>query len=255
MRPPFSYYGGKQLMARRIVGLMPPHEAYVEPFCGGAAVFFKRASVYADAPANRNIQCLNDENGRIVNFFRVLRDHRAELEALLRATPYALSEYQSLKERHFDPVEDARRWFALCMQSFVKSPGAGFARSKASSNITAPFANRIDHLDACARILQGVCLESADALDILRNWDKPKTLFYCDPPYPGTRQGSYSGYTQEDFEDLIEVLSGIRGAAMLSCYDNPAIPPGWERHDLGMTGGVRGMKKQEVLWIKHAKNP
>jgi DNA adenine methylase len=34
----FSYAGGKQRMASRIVKLLPKHTVYVEPFVGGAAV-------------------------------------------------------------------------------------------------------------------------------------------------------------------------------------------------------------------------
>jgi len=33
-KPPFAYYGGKQLLAKRIINLIPEHTTYVEPFCG-----------------------------------------------------------------------------------------------------------------------------------------------------------------------------------------------------------------------------
>jgi len=40
LRTPISYYGGKQKLVRTIVGFMPEHKMYVEPFLGGAAVYF-----------------------------------------------------------------------------------------------------------------------------------------------------------------------------------------------------------------------
>lgn len=40
IRTPISYYGGKQIMARHIVPVIPQHKIYTEAFCGGAAIFF-----------------------------------------------------------------------------------------------------------------------------------------------------------------------------------------------------------------------
>lgn len=34
------YYGGKMRMSKRIVEVLLPHTVYVEPFAGGASVFF-----------------------------------------------------------------------------------------------------------------------------------------------------------------------------------------------------------------------
>jgi hypothetical protein len=42
MKTPLSYYGGKQQLARTILGLVPEHRLYCEPFLGGAAVFFAK---------------------------------------------------------------------------------------------------------------------------------------------------------------------------------------------------------------------
>ncbi|GHU32554.1 hypothetical protein FACS1894172_09390 [Spirochaetia bacterium] len=42
MKTPISYYGGKQKMTRWIMKLIPQHSSYVEPFAGGAAVFWAK---------------------------------------------------------------------------------------------------------------------------------------------------------------------------------------------------------------------
>ncbi|WIX31259.1 DNA adenine methylase [Salinicola sp. JS01] len=41
-QPIIPWMGGKRRLADRIFPLMPPHECYVEPFAGGAALYFLR---------------------------------------------------------------------------------------------------------------------------------------------------------------------------------------------------------------------
>jgi DNA adenine methylase len=59
LRTPITYYGGKQKLVRTIVGFMPEHKMYVEPFLGGAAVYFgKQAS---------DIEVINTTTRKITN--------------------------------------------------------------------------------------------------------------------------------------------------------------------------------------------
>ena len=39
---PLAYIGGKNRLAAKIISLLPEHTAYVEPFAGGAQVFFHK---------------------------------------------------------------------------------------------------------------------------------------------------------------------------------------------------------------------
>jgi len=39
---PLAYIGGKNRLASRIIPLIPKHTTYVEPFAGGAQVFFHK---------------------------------------------------------------------------------------------------------------------------------------------------------------------------------------------------------------------
>ncbi len=74
--PPLKWHGGKHYLASRIVGLMPRHLHYVEPFFGGGAVLLARdpndPSLWL--PPHKGVsEVVNDINGRLVNFWRVLR--------------------------------------------------------------------------------------------------------------------------------------------------------------------------------------
>lgn len=42
-KPILPWMGGKRRLAKQIIPLFQKHTAYVEPFCGGAAVFFMKS--------------------------------------------------------------------------------------------------------------------------------------------------------------------------------------------------------------------
>lgn len=85
-KTPITYYGGKQKMVKEILPLIPPHEIYVEPFCGGAAVFWAKEPV-------RN-ETLNDLNGEVSNFYKVLKTDFSALQELVQVTMHSRQEYQ-----------------------------------------------------------------------------------------------------------------------------------------------------------------
>src|SRR5271167_3791222 len=71
MTGPLSYIGGKNRLAKRVIGIFPEHTTYVEAFAGGAQVFFHKEP--------SEVEVLNDLDGEIVNFFRVCQQHYEEL--------------------------------------------------------------------------------------------------------------------------------------------------------------------------------
>ena len=65
MKTPLTYYGGKRQLAAAILKLIPEHKIYVEPFLGGAAIYF------AKEPAPCEV--INDTNGELINFYEVVK--------------------------------------------------------------------------------------------------------------------------------------------------------------------------------------
>lgn len=226
MKPAFSYYGGKQRLATKIVPLLPKHTVYVEPFAGGLAVFFAKPR-----PAARNSnhyrEVINDVDGRVVNFYRQLRDNPAKLVNACKLTPYSREEYELAKQPTDDPLEAARRWFVTINKSFANKAGCSWGTSITSENHPITFAHQAARLGACAQRFAMVYVEHDDALAVIKRWDSPQTLFYCDPPYVGAHQGHYRGYTQADFDNLVTALTQAQGSFVLSCYGFDA-PAHWE---------------------------
>ena len=85
--PLLLYPGGKYKIRDWICSFIPEHKIYIEPFCGGASIFF------AKTPSE--VEILNDINGEICNFFRVLREEGEELAKQVFLTPYGREEYDS----------------------------------------------------------------------------------------------------------------------------------------------------------------
>ena len=86
VRAPFGYYGAKLRIARQVVRTLPPHNAWVEGFCGSAALTLAKKPV--------PIEVINDQDGQIVNLFNQLRSNTQALCRAVALTPYAREEFQ-----------------------------------------------------------------------------------------------------------------------------------------------------------------
>ena len=93
MKPPLSYYGGKQKLSRDICRALyqSPNWSekghYIEPYFGGGAVFF--------AKEPQCIETINDLNDNLIAFYRVVKDPAGfeKVKALLDGTLYSRSEF------------------------------------------------------------------------------------------------------------------------------------------------------------------
>lgn len=245
-------------MIHNLLPLIPPHKIYVEPFCGGSSLFFakKRPKVTNDHDYR---EVLNDTNHELVNMYRVAKLRKDEFLEQLNAIPY--SEYWHNKFKQNDVEQNeltlAVGFYIRIMMSFTNILDSGFAFSKYTANLAATYFNHLEKLSKIIDRLKGVFIFDRDALDIIEKFDYPEAFFYCDPPYPGTNQGHYGGYVQEDIEKLIEVLKNCEGSFMISCYQNEAVPKEWERFEFDAVvtasntakGGHRE-KRKEIVWRK-----
>src|SRR6266404_2365235 len=217
MTGPLSYIGGKNRLARRLISLFPEHTTYVEPFAGGAQVFFHKEP--------SEVEVLNDLDGDIVNFFRVCQWHYEELTRYLRFCIVSRKLYEQLQAadpRLLTDVQRAGRFFYLqknCYAGLVlkKSYHYGITRRR---NYTV---DRIPQLmQATHERLQGVQIECLPYEEILERYDRPTTLFYLDPPYYGRKLYQFN-FTNADFEVLSELLRKIKGRFILSLNDVPEV--------------------------------
>jgi DNA adenine methylase len=180
-------------------------------------------------------EVINDKNELLINLYRVAKTRADELFTLIDSTLYSRAEYRKATEickgREATDIEKAWAMYVNLNCSFANKAGAGWGYSKMSKNIAATWDNRKQRFVEQVNRLAKVHIECDDALAIIKRWDSPQTCFYCDPPYPDTSQGHYSGYSQEDFANLVNLIDRSKGSFVLSCYDNPAMSEtNWVKH-------------------------
>ena len=213
--PIIPWIGGKRRLASRILPLFPDRGCYVEPFCGAAALYFLKV------PAK--VEVLNDVNGELVNLYRVVQHH---LEEFLRQFKWALTSRQIFKWLQATPpepltdIQRAARFFYLQKNAF----GGKVAGQTFGASATAPPRLNLlrleeDLSDAHLR-LASATIEHLDWAECIRRYDRPGTLFYCDPPYWGTT-GYGVGFELAQYDRLAELATSIRGKMVISVNDIP----------------------------------
>ena len=228
LKTPISYYGGKQKMLKHILPLIPQHHLYVEPFFGGGAVF------WAKEPCE--VEIINDYNDNVVNFYRQLKGNYRALKACIDQTPYSRATYKRALTLYelpflFGELERAWAFWVCCIQEFCNIIGSW--RAVSGTNKEAKLAQGKKELltQAYTERLQHITIECNDALYIIDRQCDKQAFFYCDPPYVGSDQGHYGGYTQQHFDELLEALSRIKGKFLLSSYPNASLDTYIQKYD------------------------
>jgi DNA adenine methylase len=216
MKTPISYYSGKQNMVKDIISLIPNHVCYVEPFIGGGALFFAKES--------SKVEVINDIDGYLINFYKVLKTKYNELKKMLDVTLHSKQQYLEARNIYknkdkFSDVENAWAFWVLTQEAYGNKFDYGWGFAKKYNTITTKIKNKIDNFtEAYCKKLRMTQIECDDALRIIPKYDTENTFFYCDPPYFNSDCGKYKGYSDNDFESLLKVLSGIKGKFLLSSY-------------------------------------
>ena len=222
VRPILKYPGAKWALAAWVTRYLPKTPHYVEPFCGSAAVYF-------NLPWRPRYAVLNDLNGDIVNLFRVMREHGAQLAALIEMTPWSREEYQRSYEACEEPLERARRFLVRMWQGH----GSGGLASQSSWRHRGVVAENMPHtwelwaqlperMAATVQALREAEIENRPAVEVIRRSSSPNVLIYADPPYPFSTRYKKRMYSVEmtdgDHMALLDALDAHPGPVALSGY-------------------------------------
>ncbi|MBN9122244.1 MAG: DNA adenine methylase [Planctomycetes bacterium] len=269
LTPPLKWHGGKTYLAERIIGLMPEHHHYVEPFCGGMAVLLRKDPEGVSEVAN-------DLNGDLTNFFRVLQREKS-FERFCRrvqAIPFSRVEWedaeQFLREQpEADKVTRAAWFFVLNRMSLAGRMGAftGITKTRTRGGMNAEVSAWRGCVEGLATVherLMRVLIENRPAVELMRGHDVKGAVMYCDPPYPaGTRASPtvYGDYemTDDDHRAFLATAKGLKHARILiSGYPCPMYDKAlrdWNRREFDLpnhaAGGKEKQRVTEVLWCNY----
>lgn len=259
----FGWYGGKFNHLDWLLPLLLQTHHYCEPFSGSGAVLINREP----SP----VETYNDIDGEVVNFFRVLRDRPDEIVRAITLTPFSREEFYSAiydETKDISDLERARRFYIRARQArtgLAQTATLGRwanCKNTSRSGMSGVISRWIGGVDALAEIaerLLRVQIENRPAVDVIRLYDSPDTLFYCDPPYLHTTRGDRKAYgfemDAEEHRELAQTLNACKGKVAVSGYPCQAMDEyykGWRRFDAPIKN-CHSIKKprQECLWMNY----
>ncbi len=237
----FPYIGGKHLVADRLIKLLPKHNCFVELFAGAANVLF--------AKPRSKVEVINDVNGTLVSIFRCLRWHPDEF---VKELAFILHSRQEFNDFHDQPglteiQRAARYWFKLKTTFSGTGPSGKRSFQGGPSQRANLKYGAYEVIYQAHDRLEGVYIENGDFEKVITRYDRPDTVFFCDPPY---WKGADYGvpFTWEDQERLATTLRGIEGKFLLTINDHADIRPlykGFHTRKLPMAYTARLMKTKK----------
>jgi DNA adenine methylase len=258
----FGWYGGKYNHLNWLLPLLPDTIHYCEPFGGSAAVLLNRKP----SP----VETYNDIDGEVGNFFKILRDKKDQLIYSIGMTPFSREEfklaiYSQNNDKDISDVERARLFFVRARQvrtglaqtatvgrwaNCLKTSRAGMAGA------VSRWLGSVEGLEYIATRLLRVQIENDDAFRVIKRYDSPETLFYCDPPYPHDSRGDINAYRYEmsdqshvELANLLKTISGKVALSGYRCDLMDELYKDWHRH-VARTKKALSIKelRTEILW-------
>lgn len=197
-RPILKWAGGKSALISQFAAHFPvpgTYRRYLEPFVGGAAVFF-----HLQPPQSS----LFDLNSELIEVYNVVRDSVGDLMTALKVH-YNDCDYfyevRAQKPSELTPVQRAARFIFLNRTCYN-----GLYRVNRQGQFNVPFGKYKNpticdepNLRAASVALQHAHLEVAD-FEIVLKLAEPGDLIYFDPPYePLSPTSSFTSYTSDGF--------------------------------------------------------
>lgn len=174
--PLIRWPGGKTRMAKRLVKMFPPHDTYVEPFVGGASVFFHKPL------AKKNV--IADADPWVIDLYRkVSRGALAQCDGGIKVSKGLF--HRAKKNRK------ACYKVALSTLSYHGDRATYGAKSQ-EGKIT--LARKLSKAECYAAKLRRARLQRGDFAKVMRDNDSCSAVHFLDPPWPMDYSDKYHAH-------------------------------------------------------------
>jgi len=184
VKSPIKRVGGKSVLTKTLLNLIPPHQVYIEPFFGSGSLFF--------AKEQAKLEVINDLDRAVYNFFKVLQDEEKMkvVTKILELTPYSRDFFYEWKKKSWDELSDIDRaiqFFIGVTQSFSGNFSSWGYSNSIRHNLPATYNNKVSMLKFVTDRLRSVQIENIDAVVLLDKWlpvckkKEYQTLVFLDP--------------------------------------------------------------------------
>ncbi|HZV71668.1 MAG TPA: DNA adenine methylase [Saprospiraceae bacterium] len=194
-----------------------------------------------------------DSGNLVINFYRTLKNHFPDLKRLINATLISRRIHREaldiiLKHKREKPQKTCKLYrvrlawaFWLCTNfAYSNKIGGGY---KYSNNMSVSVPDTLKRrkeqfTELLVSRIEHAYIENEDAIYVLNSRNVDKAFHYLDPPYAGSDQGHYAGYTWEDYAILLNWLeSDCLGKFMLSNYNSQVLEEyiirnGWQKKEI-----------------------
>tara|TARA_R110000772_G_scaffold2410_2_gene8469 strand:- start:77626 stop:78432 length:807 start_codon:yes stop_codon:yes gene_type:complete len=221
---PIKYFGGKGTMFNKIIKHFPKeYTTYVEPFAGSFAVGLKKPVC--------PIEVYNDLEKNVYNLYHVISDEKKfkKFKELADLYPYSedfRKEFKlNLKDEEISDIDKAFYFFYVNRTSHNGIGGLSLnntIRRKMSKSIS-DYLSAVDRLEELHQRISKVIILNRDGIEVIKKYDNPNTLIYCDPPYHHTTRTA-ARYKQDMTNDeqitFLNAVNKSKSKILISGYKN-----------------------------------
>ena len=209
MRQAFGSPGGKSRVAKKLIKYIPKHKTYIEPFCGGAAIYF------AKEPSE--VEVLNDLDSEIAFAYKFLKDiSDSEIDKLEQIDWSPRKEvFERLKNSKppRDKIKRFFRFYYLTRYSYGKAM-KNFSPDKDFKSATM---NR-KKFERLRERLKNTLIYCKDYKYVLSKFNSPDSFAFIDPPCPSEWPSTLAGtvFSKDQCQEMHDILKQWKGKFMLT---------------------------------------